>query len=205
MLFSYFVFVFSFHGIQIFLLSLHMLWVPCNIALSHSELWLPGSDQNSKVTAHEHVRSYRRRSPQILSPEHPLRKQNQSWQYNYCYYYNHFLVGFPNWQLTCIWMSLPGASGLGNLTWSFFEEGPVRSRRQRGEYFPEPIQGQLPGPSIPGNDFLFQIHQPRLTSLKLMLFSAQNLISGYVVCVQREETKQIKPCSKSRSYSLLRA
>ena len=46
---------------------------------------------------------------------------------------------------------------------SFFEEGPVRGRRQRDGYFPEPIQGQLPGPSIPVNDFLFQMHQLRLT------------------------------------------
>ena len=77
---------------------------------------------------------------------------------------------------------------------SFFEEGPVPCRRQRGGYFPEPIQGQLPGPSIPGNDFLFQMHQPRLTLwLKLMLISIQNLISGNVAYVQREETKQIKP------------
>ena len=30
-------------------------------------------------------------------------------------------------------------------------------------------------------------------SLKLMLISSQNLISGNVVCVQRKETKQIKP------------
>ena len=45
----------------------------------------------------------------------------------------------------------------------YIAEGPVRGRRQRGGYFPEPIQGQLPGPSIPGNDFLFQMHQPRLT------------------------------------------